>query len=121
MKTTKLILGIVSIVLALIVLFQSLAASLGDAIEGAGGTSGGSGILVALCLLVAGIVAIAARGSRGGAICCTVLFALAGLFGVTANGIFKDLVVWGVLSLLFAAFFLVSAIVFRKPAPAKLE
>ena len=44
-----------------------------------GGTSGASGFLVALFMLIAGIVAIAARNSRGGSLCCTLLYALAGL------------------------------------------
>lgn len=107
MKTSKLIIGIVSIVLTFLILLQSCAATMGDAIEGQGGTSGFSGLLVAILMLIAGIVAIAARNSRGGGIFCAVLYALAGAVGLTAGGIFADLKVWGGLCLIFAVLFLV--------------
>lgn len=118
MKTTKLIIGIISIVLTFLILFQSCAASVGDALADQGGTSGGSGMLVAVFMLIAGIVAIAARNSRSGSIFCLILYALAGLLGVTASGIFKDLVIWGVLDLIFAGIFFISILKHKKPAPA---
>ena len=110
MKTAKLIIGIISIVLSFLVLFQSCAAGIGDAIVDEGGTSGSSGMVVGIIMLISGIVAIATRTSRGGAIFCTVLYAIAGLLGINSNGIFKDLIVWGVLCLIFAAIFFVSVI-----------
>ena len=61
MKTAKLVIGVLSIVLTMVVLFQSCAATVGDALANEGGTSGGVGMAVALLMLVAGIVAIAAR------------------------------------------------------------
>lgn len=114
MKTAKLIIGIVSIVLTFLVLFQSCAAGIGDAMMNEGGTSGTSGFLVAILMLVSGIVAIATRNSRGGAIFCAIVYGLAGLFGISSNGIFKDLMVWGALCLVFAVIFLVFAIKMKK-------
>ncbi len=114
MKTAKLVIGILSIVLSVVILFQSCAASVGDALVNEGGTSGGSGLFVAIFMLVAGIVAIAARKSRGGAVACMILYAIGGLFGLSAQGIFKDLLVWGVLCLILAVFFLVAVITHRK-------
>ncbi|WP_283608606.1 hypothetical protein [Faecalispora anaeroviscerum] len=108
MKTAKLVIGIVSIVLALLVLFQSCAAGVGAALADASDTSGGTGLLVALLYIVAGIVGIAARKSKGGAIAATILYALAGIAGVTATGMFKDLMVWGVLAFIFAVVFAIS-------------
>ena len=119
MKTTKLIIGISSIVLTFLILFQSCAATVGDALSDEGGTSGFAGILVALMMLIAGIVAIAARTSRGGSIFCTVLYALAGLLGVTMHGIYSDLQVWGVLCLIFALIFLISVIRQKKVSSAE--
>lgn len=110
MKTAKLIIGIISIVLTFLILFQSCAAGIGDAMMNEGGTSGGSGFLVAIIMLITGIVGIATRKSRGGAIFCTVAYFLAGLLGLSANGVFKDLLVWGVLCIIFGVVFLVSAI-----------
>lgn len=109
MKTAKLVLGIVSIVLSVVVLFQSCAAGLGSALTNNNkDTSGGSGIVVGLFFIVAGIVAIAAKKSKGGAIAATVIYALAGIIGIASNGIFKDLLVWGIISLIFAVFFAIS-------------
>ena len=80
MKTAKLIIGIISIVLTFLVLFQSCAAGLGDAMMDEGGTSGFSGLLVAILMLIGGIVAIAARNSRGGGLC--LIFAVIFLISV---------------------------------------
>jgi len=118
MKTTKLVIGIISIVLTLVILFQSCAATFGDALEANGGTSGGSGMLVAILMLAAGIVAIAGRSSKGGTIAAMILYALAGIIGVTSSGIFKDLIIWGVLNLIFAVIFLISVITFKKDGGA---
>ncbi|CAB1243590.1 conserved membrane protein of unknown function [Ruminococcaceae bacterium BL-6] len=108
MKTAKLTIGIVSIVLALIVLFQSCAAGIGSAMANSSDTSGSMGVFVAVLLIVAGIVGIAARTSKGGTIAATIIYAIAGIVGVSANGMFKDLMVWGVIAFIFAAVFLIS-------------
>ena len=63
MKTWKLVSGILSTVLFLVVAFQSCAAGVVDAIEGQGGTSGGAGILVGILMLSGGIVSIATSKS----------------------------------------------------------
>lgn len=109
MKTAKLTLGIVSMVLSLVVLFQSCAAGIGTALQGnTKDTSGGAGVFVGLFLLIGGIVGVAARKSKGGAIASTVIYALAGIIGIATTGIFKDLLVWGIISLIFAAVFAIS-------------
>jgi len=108
MKTGKLVIGILSIVLSVFVMFQSCAASLGDAMENAGGTSGGIGFFVAVLLLAAGIVAIAARASKGGSIAAAIIYGLAGVLGLTSSGIFADLKIWGALSLIFCVIFVIS-------------
>ena len=82
-------------VFSVIVLFQSCAAGLGDAIQNEGGTSGGSGLLVGFLMIAGGVVDIAARRSKGGAIACAVIFGLAAVLGLTAAGIFADLKIWG--------------------------
>ena len=51
MKTAKLVLGIISIVLSLFVMFQSCAAGIGDAMMGEGGTSGSAGTIVAFLIM----------------------------------------------------------------------
>ena len=109
MKKAKLTLGIVSIVLSLIVLFQSCAAGIGTALSNTkNDTSGSAGIFVALLLLIAGIVGIVARSSKGGTIAAAIIYAIAGIIGIATTGIFKDLLVWGVLALVFAVIFAIS-------------
>lgn len=108
MKTAKLVIGILTLVLSLVVLFQSCAASFGEALIQSNTTSGGSGTFVGILFIAAGVVSIAARNSKGGAIASTILYALAGIIALSAVGIYKDLIVWGVLSLIFALIFLVS-------------
>ena len=49
MKITKLVMGIVSVVLIFLVMFQSCAAGLGEAIVDIGGTSGGAGDVECRC------------------------------------------------------------------------
>lgn len=114
MKTAKLVIGIISIVLTFVVMFQSCAASIGDALANEGGTSGGAGVFVAILMLIAGIVAIVARKSKGGGIVCLIFYAIAGIIGLAAHGIYKDLIVWGVLCLIFAVIFLIATITFKK-------
>lgn len=114
MKTTKLVMGIISIILTFVILFQSCAATVGDALINEGGTSGGSGLLVAILMLIAGIVIIAARNSRGGTIFSMIAYALAAVLGFTSFGIFKDLIVWGAISALFAIILLIDLIKSKK-------
>ncbi|MCY1715229.1 hypothetical protein [Caproiciproducens galactitolivorans] len=108
MKTAKLVIGIVSIVLSVFVLFQSCAAGIGNAIANNGETSGSSGLFVAICLLIAGIVGIAARTAKGGAIASGIVYALGGLIGASNVGTYKDLAIWSVLSFIFAVVFILS-------------
>lgn len=109
MKTAKLVLGILSLVFSMVVLFQSCAAGLGSALANkTNDTSGSTGIFVAILLIAGGIVAIAARKSKGGAIAASIIYALAGILGVASSGIYADLIVWGVFCLIIAAVFVVS-------------
>lgn len=104
MKTVKLVLGIISLVLCCIVLFQSCAANVYTSMSGdKNDLSAGSGFIFFLLMLVAGITGIAARKSRGGSITAAVFYVLAGLMGVSSSGVFKNLQVWGVLAIIFGA------------------
>lgn len=110
MKTARTIIGIISIVLFVLITFQSCAAGLGNALEGNGESSGTAGLILALCMLIAGIVGIATRRSKGGAITAGCFYAIGGLMGTTNVGIFGDLRIWSVLSFIFAAVFIITAL-----------
>ena len=82
MKTWKLVSGILSIVLFVLVSFQSCAAGMVNTIEDNGEVGGSAGIIVAIMLLAGGIVSIVTRkGSKGGNIALIVLFAIGALCG----------------------------------------
>lgn len=116
MKTTKLVLGIISIVLFALVSFQSCAAGLVNSIEGNGEVSGTTGLLVSVCLLIAGIVGISTRkGKAGGSYVAGGFYLLASLLAFTESGsIFSDLKIWAGLSLIFGLVFIVGTIISNK-------
>ncbi len=114
MKTAKLVIGIISIVLFLIITFQSCAAGIGNAIEGNGESSGSAGFFVAVCMLVAGIVGICTRKYFGGGIVSGCFYAFGGLVGITNYGSYSDLMIWSILSFVFALVFIVGNILTKK-------
>ncbi|MFT3982914.1 MAG: hypothetical protein QM697_03325 [Lachnospiraceae bacterium] len=98
MKTWKLVSGILSIILFVVVSFQSCAAGIVNALEENSGTSGSVGFMVAILMLVGGIVSIASRKSvkKGGNIALVILFGLAALMGFAGYGNYSDLVLWSI-------------------------
>ena len=112
MKTWKLVAGILSIILFVVVAFQSCAAGVVNALENEGGISGSVGVLVAILMLAGGIVSIASRKSsgKGGNIALIVLFGLAALTGYAGHGNYSDLVIWSTWCLINAVLAIVSLI-----------
>ena len=119
MKTTKLVIGIISIVLFLIISFQSCAAGIGNALSENGESSGSAGFFVALCMLVSGIVGICTRKSGGGGYVSGGFYFVGGLIGITNYGSYSDLMIWSVLSFVFAAVFVVGGIYTKKSLASK--
>lgn len=97
MKTWKLVSGILSIILSVLVILQSCAAGFANTIADNGEASGTGGLLVAVLLLAGGIVSIATKkGSKGGNIALIILFGIGALIAfATAGTLYKDLYVWG--------------------------
>lgn len=114
--TAKLILGILSMVLFVLVAFQSCAAGLGNALSNNGEASGSFGFLVALNLLITGIIAVAARKSAKKLpwIISAVLLWLNYFYAKIFGGSYGDLVVWGFLSFALGVFYLFSAVRSKK-------
>lgn len=106
MKTAKLVFGIFSIVLSVMVLFQSCAAHLYDAVKGS--SAGTFGMMVAILMLAGGITNIVTRASKGGTWACIVMFGIAGIVAMTMYDYYEDLQVWGAYCLLVAAVNLIS-------------
>ena len=97
----------------LFVLFQSCAAGIGNAIAENGETRGSSGLVVAILMLVAGIVGLCTRKSRGGGITTGVFYAVAGLVGISNYGSYSDLMIWAILCFVFAAVFIIGSITMK--------
>jgi hypothetical protein len=116
MKTWKLVSGILSMILFVVVAFQSCAAGVVNAMESNGGSSGSVGILVAILMLSGGIVSVATRKSegKGGNIALIILFGLAALMGFAGHGNYSDLVIWAVWCLLNAVLALIALLKKKK-------
>lgn len=110
MKTSRLVIGIISMVLFLIISLQSCAAGIGNTLEGNGEVSGTAGFLLAMCMLVAGIIGVSARKSKVGSIVAGGFYAFGGLIAIANAGSYSDLEIWSVLSFIFAAVFILTGI-----------
>ena len=116
MKVWKLISGILSMVLFLVVAFQSCAAGVANTLAENGEVSGSAGILVAILMLAGGIVSVATRKSekKGGNIALIVLFGLAALLGFANYGSYSDLAIWSGWCLLNAVLAVVAMLTGKK-------
>lgn len=119
-KKAKLVIGIISVVLFIMIMFQSCAAGAVNALSGdTADTSGGAGALMGFVMLVSGIIGIAARNTRGGTITAAILYFVGALTGFANLGTYGDLVVWSVVSAAFGVVFLISGI--KMPKKQKLN
>lgn len=107
--TMRLIIGIFSILLSFIIGIQSLAAGLGEALFDPNSNGGAAGLILGFFMLAAGIIAIAARKTKGGTITSIVIYLLGGIVAaVNQSEIFGDLIVWTVVSFVFAVLLIIS-------------
>ena len=108
MPVAKLCLGIISIIISLLISLQACTLLVSNALVENGRTNASSGILLAFFLLIAGIIAIAARRSRGGAVAATILYGMAGCVGaVTSLDGYQDIAIWTALcAILWLIFFI---------------
>jgi len=114
MKTARLVIGILSMVLFLIISFQSCAVGVGNALAENEEVSGSAGLALAFFMLVAGIIGVAARKSKAGSIVAGAFYALGGLIGIVSAGSYTDLYIWAVLSFIFAVVFILTGILQKK-------
>lgn len=115
MKTARLIIGIITFLLSIIILFQSCAAGMVNAIQSNHNDFGGSaGVLVALVSIIAGIIAIVCRNGAKGSIVAGAFYAFGGLIGISNAKVYADLKVWGILFIIFAIFFIFSGVKQKK-------
>ena len=110
MKTWKLVSGILSMILCVIVIFQSCAAGIVNTLEENGEVSGSTGVFVAIMMLTGGIVSVATRKSKkkGGNIALIILFGIAALIGFSGYGSYSDLAIWSAWCLINALLALIA-------------
>ncbi|MCD7748750.1 MAG: hypothetical protein LUH42_01715 [Oscillospiraceae bacterium] len=115
MKTCKLVTSILCFVLFFLILFQSCAAGLSNALESSNEVSGFAGVLVACLMLAGAIVQLVTRNapSKGASTAGFVLFLLAALIGFALAGSFLDLRIWAAWCLLLGVINLICLL--RRP------
>lgn len=118
MKTWKLVAGILSIILFVVIMVQSCAAGAVNALEENGGSSGSVGAICGILVLTGGIVSVATRKSerKGGNIALIILFGLAAVIGFAGHGNYGDLVIWSIWAAVNALLALIAIVKAKKPA-----
>ena len=114
----RLVLGIIAMLLAFFIIFQSCAAGIVNAIDETGDASGSMGVFLALFMIVGGIVGIASRNGKRkvGPLITAILFFLGFLIGLSGIGsTYTDLPIWGGVSACIGIVYLICAIKTKKP------
>ncbi|GHT67212.1 hypothetical protein FACS189452_04500 [Bacteroidia bacterium] len=127
MTTTKLIIGIVSIVMHGILVFQTCAAGCAGVAESMDGGSADAGanamvgsMFLLFAMLIGGIVGIAARKSYGGSIFAGIVFIFGAIFG-TIYGIASGdgvglMITWSLIALGFGLTFILGSMAEKRKA-----
>jgi len=112
MKTAKLVIGIISMVLSVVVLLQSCAAGVVNSIESNGEVSGSAGFMVAVFFIIAGIIGVATRKSemKTGSLIAAGFYLGVAFFGSILAGNYTDLYIWAFLAWAFGAAYIVDAL-----------
>lgn len=121
MKAARLIIGIITFFLSLIILFQSCAAGVVNSMKSNTDAGGSAGMFVALISIISGIIAIVCRNSAKGSIVAGAFYAFGGLIGVTNAKVYTDLKIWGILFFIFAVFYIYSGIKQKKQEALAIE
>jgi len=112
----RLIISILSMVLCVIIAFQSCAAGLSNAMQENGATSGTSGMMLAFCMLLAGIIGAVTRNSKSQIV--TMIPAGFYWFGTLltfgTGSTYGDLPVWGGFSFVFGLVFVIAGLKMKK-------
>ncbi|MDO5293302.1 MAG: hypothetical protein Q4F05_11180 [bacterium] len=108
MKTSKLVIGILSIIMFVIVSMQSCAVGIGNALSESEEISGSAGFLLAICLLVAGIIGICVKNStKKGPYVAGGFYIFGAIIAYCNIGTYSDLGVWAFISFAFGLVFIV--------------
>ncbi len=112
----KMIIGIISIALFLLISLQSCAAGASNMLTQSGEYSGTAGLMTAICYFVGGITGLLTRNSQkpGGSIASCAFYWFAFFLSRMFSGSYKDLRIWGILAFIFGTVYLLSAMKSKK-------
>ena len=121
MKVTKLVVGILQIVIAVFIIFQSMAVGIGHAMENSHDAGGSAGMITAILFLVSGIVYLSTKKSQkmGGDIANLIINLIAWCFAISNAHDYTDLAIWGWLAFIIGVGFFVWHLIANKKSQAK--
>jgi len=113
--TVRIVIGIITVGLFSLFQLQSCVACAGESVQSIisdeEGTSGTTGYIVSYFFLIAGILSIVCRKSKGGSIAAGIVFAFCGLFLLQEDfSYFKDLAFYCFISFAFCITMIISGI-----------
>ena len=109
LSTAKLVLGIISLVMFLFVSFQACSVGLLTLLGESSDLGGSAGVLLAIVLLACGILGIVGRRSRKATLTAGILYIVGGVLALPNAQLYRDLIIWGIVSIVFGIVFVVSS------------
>ncbi|MFT8458095.1 MAG: hypothetical protein ABF804_05500 [Liquorilactobacillus ghanensis] len=118
MKTTKLVVGILMIILSVFIVFESAIVGVGIAIVNGHHISSSAALFVAILYLVAGIIYLATKSKKGlgGDVANLVLLLIAWIIGFSKVGMYSGLKTWSWLAFIIGVVFFVWHLIKNKKA-----
>lgn len=103
-RLARTIIGILSLVAFIFVMFQSCAANVVNAMEAnTADASAGGGTLLAFILLIAGITTALGRDNAKATLVAAITYGVGAIIGFASLGTYGDLVFWSIIAVLFGA------------------
>ena len=103
-RLARTIIGILSLVAFIFVMFQSCAANVVNAMEAnTADASAGGGTLLAFILLIAGITTALGRDNAKATLVAAIMYGVGAIIGFASLGTYGDLVFWSIIAVLFGA------------------
>ena len=103
-RLARTIIGILSLVAFIFVMFQSCAANVVNAMEAnTADASAGGGTLLAFILLIAGITTALGRDNAKATLVAAIMYEVGAIIGFASLGTYSDLVFWSIIAVLFGA------------------
>ena len=118
MKVTKLVVGILQIIIAVYIVFQSMTLGVVHAFENSSDAGGTAGMITAILFITTGIVYISTRKSPklGGDIAGLVMMLITWISAITNAHDYGDLQLWGWLAFIIGVGFFVWHLIANKKA-----